>query len=413
MARRLPLLVMALAAVVLGLAAGPAGAAVPNPPNDVEFPNQSGLKAIKAPAAWALGTGSGIKVAVVSSGIAGHPDLAGKTEGGFDATGDNDPTKDTDGRGTHLAGIVGAATNNTAGIAGTAPDARLLPFRAFASDSAIDADAYLQALSEAGAAAPVVLVDLPSGFPADKSPQLLQALKTMGGKGISVVVGVQSGISLAGLPVLPVAGTSGQAGAQGVVAPSTVLSTTATTPLPLGAPDYDYDEQSGSNRSAALAAGAVAILRGMGASGGQAADLLRATKAPDGTIDVAAAAAAYRKPPPASTTTTATTKPAGTPTTVKGTPPTAAAQPGGAPALGFEAAGDLVEPGEGEEAVVPPGAEEFFDEGGGDTGGTSTLLGGGEDDNRPLGMLAVGFGLLCGVGTGLSLTFRRLADAPL
>jgi thermitase len=407
-ARRLTPLLLALAGLVLGLAAGPAGAAVPATPNDSQFANQGGLKAIKAPEAWARGTGAGARVAVVSTGIAPHPDLAGKIDGGFDATGANDATLDIDGRGTHLAGIVGAVTNNGTGIAGTAPDARVLPYRAFSTDgSSLDGDAYIRALAEAGAAAPIVLVDLPGGFPPDKVAELQQTLKALGNRGVSVIVGVQSGISLAGLPVLPVAPSAAQAGAQGVGAPGTALSTWVTTVLGV-APEYDYAERSGSNRSAAFAAGAVAILRVLGANSGQAADFLRRTKGADGTIDVAAAVNAFLAPPPPPSTTT-TKKPDATTTTKPSTP--AAAPPGGPGGLLPVLPGDPVEPGQGEEAVVPPGFEEFQDQP--DSGGSTTLLGGGEEDDRPLGALAVGFGLLCGVGTGLSLTFRRLADAPL
>lgn len=405
------LLLLAMAGLVLGMTVGPAGAAVPATPNDTEFGRQTGLKAIKAREAWAKSTGAGARVAVVSTGIAPHPDLAGKVDGGFDATGANDATLDIDGRGTHLAGIVGAATHNGRGIAGTAPDARVVPYRAFSSDGGgIDGDAYLRALIEAGAAAPIVLVDLPGGFPPDKVPELQQVLKALGDKGVSLVVGVQSGISLSGLPVLPVGPTAPQAGAGGVVAPATAVSTSVKTVLGM-APDYGYDEDAGSNRSAAFAAGAVAILRVLGANSGQAADVLRRTKAPDGTINVTAAVNAYTAPPPPATTTTTTTKKPETTTT--STPPATGfpQQPGGPGGLLPVLPGDLVEPGEGEPAVVPPGIEDFLDEGGSES--ATSLLGEGEEDDRPLGALAVGFGLLCGVGTGLSLTLRRLADAPI
>lgn len=78
----------------------------------------------------AEGTGAGITVAVVDSGIdATHPDLAGRVvanarlvQGRFvDAPGD------TDGHGTHVAGIVGASGASSEGRwPGVAPDARLV-----------------------------------------------------------------------------------------------------------------------------------------------------------------------------------------------------------------------------------------------------------------------------------------------
>ncbi len=54
------------------------------------------------------------------------PDLPGR---GDYLTPDNDPA-DESGHGTHVAGIAGAVANNGAGIAGVAPDARLMALRA-------------------------------------------------------------------------------------------------------------------------------------------------------------------------------------------------------------------------------------------------------------------------------------------
>lgn len=426
MGRRL-LPVLALGALVLGLAAGPAAAAASNDP---ELGSQWGLTDIKAPEAWEKGKGGGISIAVVSTGIAAHPDLTGKTGTGFDATGD-DPAADTGGRGTHLAGIAGAATNNGVGIAGVAPDARLVPYKAFESGSSINGSLYIDALVQVQRARPqVVLVDVPDSFPADSRPQLLQALKSLGDSGVSVVVGAQRGVSLDGLPVLAVAATTasgGQAsgtagvGERGVAAPGgDVLSTSVDPPL-LGAGEatYGYGRLSGTSQAAAHAAGATAILRGLGANAVQSADFLRSTarKSADasfgaGIIDVAAAATAYRTPapPPPPSTTPTTAKPAATPGST--VPPTGlGAIPTGPP----DSAGltgpllpdDETELGEGEDAVIPSGADLFTD-----TGEEGALgSGSGEGDDRPMGPLAIGFGMLFGVGSGLSVTFRRLADA--
>lgn len=422
MGRRLPLLVLALVTVV-GLLARPAAAAASNDP---ELAGQWGLADIKAPEAWAKGKGAGIRVVVVSSGIAQHPDLTSKTDAGFDATG-SDPAKDTSGRGTHLAGIVAAATNNGVGIAGVAPDARVVPFKAFESDSSVNGEKYLEAVRTAVDGKPqVVLVDVPEGFPSDAKDRLRQFLSNLGRGGASVVVGA-GGIAVGDLPVLGVAatgaggdqapGTAG-VGPQGIAAPGAgVLSTKVSYPLLGGDPTYEYGQQSGTAQAAAHAAGAVAILRGLGASASQANDLLRTTARKSanggfgaGILDVAAAAAAYQAP--ATPATTATTKKATTskpPATAKlpagGTVPSGLLPSGAAGAPG----GDIPEPGVGEEAVVPPGAEDFLD--GPEGGAAITPTSSGED--RPFGALAVGFGLLFGVGTGLSVTFRRLADGAL
>lgn len=410
------------AAVLVGMTAGPAGAA---PSNDPLSGEQWGLAAIKAPEAWLKGFGAGIRVAIVSSGIASHPDLTAKLDGGFDATG-NDPNKDSDGRGTHLAGIVGAHTSNTVGIAGVAPDARLLPYKAFENDSSVDTGKFLEALQSAARAKPqVVLVDVPSGFPADGRDLLRQSLSSMAQSGISVVVGAVSGLTLADLPVVAVAAStqSGEqqpgtaaVGNEGVAAPGRdIISTTATSGLLGGAPDFDYGTQSGAGAAAAHAAGAVAIVRGVGANAGQAAGLLRATarKTGDprlgaGIIDAAAAVGAFK---PAAPATTVTTKKAAAPVTTSKATGVAAIpknQPAPPPTGPQLRNGEPAELGDGEAPVVPPGAEEFY-EGPGDGGARVTIVSEGED--RPMGTLAIGFAMLFGVGTGLSLTFRRLADA--
>jgi hypothetical protein len=381
--------------------------------------DQAGLAEIKAPEAWARGRGSGVSVAIVSTGVAEHPDLEGKVDGGFDATGTN-PRQDADGRGTHLAGIVGAATDNGVGIAGVAPLARLLPFKAFETGPD-DESQLIRALNETRAAKPaVVLVDVPAGY--EGKDLLRQTLKTLGDAGTSVVVGAQSGLSLDDLPVLAVASGSGVVGARGVAAPGqSILSTTVKPPTALvGSPTYGYGPLSGTGQAAAHVAGAVAILRGLGADAGRAADLLRSTARRSGStsqgagvIDVAAAAAAYQSPAqPAPTT--STTKAAVKPAPDKQVKPPGGTIPPGqvvpltpSPTLPN---GEPAELGVGEEAVVPPGAEEFADGPAGDGGRSTTLIGGRE---RPWGTLTIGFGLLFGVGSGLSLTFRRLADATI
>lgn len=107
------------------------------------------LKSIQAPEAWGLSAGSGVTVAVVDTGIDyNHEDLSGNVwtnageiagnglddDGngfvddwrGWDfANGDNDALDDN-GHGTHVAGIIGALKDNGKGIAGVAPNAKIM-----------------------------------------------------------------------------------------------------------------------------------------------------------------------------------------------------------------------------------------------------------------------------------------------
>jgi serine protease len=113
-------------------------ATVQAPSNDPYRSEQWALDALGAERLWTVSRGTGQVVAVVDSGVDGtHPDLVGQVLGGIDyvagaGTGWTDPY----GHGTHVAGIVAAVANNGIGVAGLAPDARILPVRVLDSDGA-------------------------------------------------------------------------------------------------------------------------------------------------------------------------------------------------------------------------------------------------------------------------------------
>jgi subtilisin family serine protease len=117
--------------------------AVPNAPvhalsNDPQFPSQWSLLAplggnggIDAVDAWAESTGAGQTVAVVDTGVdLSSPDLTAQlAPGGWDWI-DNDATPDDqEGHGTHVSGIIAAPKDDGLGVAGIAPDAKLLELR--------------------------------------------------------------------------------------------------------------------------------------------------------------------------------------------------------------------------------------------------------------------------------------------
>ena len=84
-----------------------------------------GVKRIGANSAWVLSTGSGVKVAIIDSGIDGdHLDLMDNIKGGYNAVNPRKSWNDDNGHGTHVAGIV-AALDNTIGVVGVAPQAHL------------------------------------------------------------------------------------------------------------------------------------------------------------------------------------------------------------------------------------------------------------------------------------------------
>ncbi len=89
--------------------------------------------------AWTLTTGSSsIKVAILDEGVdLTHPDLAGNMLPGFDGTGLGSAggPSGNDAHGTACAGQVAAVTNNSTGVAGIAPQCKIVPVRIAYSNS--------------------------------------------------------------------------------------------------------------------------------------------------------------------------------------------------------------------------------------------------------------------------------------
>jgi subtilisin family serine protease len=101
------------------------------PPNDPYWSQQWGPDAIGARSAWAITRGrQEIVVAVVDTGVdLAHPDLAGRLIPGTDVgAGDSDPS-DENGHGTHVTGIIVAASGNARGVSGVAPGVVVMPVK--------------------------------------------------------------------------------------------------------------------------------------------------------------------------------------------------------------------------------------------------------------------------------------------
>jgi major intracellular serine protease len=88
-----------------------------------------GVKQLEAPEIWAKDEkGKGIVVAICDTGIdRNHPDLKDQIIGGrnFTNEGSTDDYSDLNGHGTHVAGTIAAAENES-GVVGVAPEAKLL-----------------------------------------------------------------------------------------------------------------------------------------------------------------------------------------------------------------------------------------------------------------------------------------------
>ena len=122
------------------LPANPAPSAILNTPNDPSYSIQWGLVSSGARAVWpragALNAGTTVLVGIVDTGVyLTHPDLVsrlapnstwGRCDSGtclaYNAGNSATWPNDGDGHGSHVAGIVAAATNNGVGVAGVAGD---------------------------------------------------------------------------------------------------------------------------------------------------------------------------------------------------------------------------------------------------------------------------------------------------
>jgi subtilisin family serine protease len=103
-------------------------------PSDADLGLLWGLNKIAAPAAWDITTDCApVTVAVIDSGVdRNHPDLVGNIgPGSYDFVDDDGDPTDTNGHGTHVAGIIAATGNNYVGVTGLCWTSNLMILRVF------------------------------------------------------------------------------------------------------------------------------------------------------------------------------------------------------------------------------------------------------------------------------------------
>ncbi len=102
---------------------------------------QWGLDAVGVGAAWAVTRGAGVVVAVVDTGVAPAPDLAGRLLPGWNVIDGSDRSADDNGHGTHVAGTIAEVEGNGLAESGVAPEASILPVKVLdATGSGSDSD---------------------------------------------------------------------------------------------------------------------------------------------------------------------------------------------------------------------------------------------------------------------------------
>lgn len=207
------------------LGSGQAGALPPAGQWYLRAPTAALPSAINAVGAWDITTGSpALAVAVLDTGVRlDHPDLAGKLLPGYDFISDTRYSNDGDGRdadpgdagdwatagycgsgepatssswhGTQVAGLIGAATDNGAGIAGVGWNVKVLPVRVLGRCGGEDSDIIAAMRWAAGLSAdpyvnpnPARVINMSLGSTGSCPPSYRDAIAELNAAGVSVVI---------------------------------------------------------------------------------------------------------------------------------------------------------------------------------------------------------------------------------
>lgn len=104
-------------------------------PNDALLSEQWYLESIQTYDAWDKSKGKGQIIAILDTGVdPDHPDLKGQLLQGYDFVNNDTDPNDDNMHGTHVAGIAAAKSNNSMGIAGIAPESKILPIKVLQSN---------------------------------------------------------------------------------------------------------------------------------------------------------------------------------------------------------------------------------------------------------------------------------------
>ncbi|MEV7172487.1 S8 family serine peptidase [Streptomyces sp. NPDC093224] len=198
-------------------------------PNDTDYAKQWDLfeptAGMNVPGAWDKTTGSGVTVAVIDTGYVAHSDVAPNIVAGYDFISSSAYARDGGGRdsnpadegdwnatdgecglnskasnsswhGTHVAGTIAAATNNSKGIAGIAYGAKIQPVRVLgkcggSTSDIVDAITWASGGSVSGVpanATPAKVINMSLGGPGACGTSYQNAINAAVARGTTVVV---------------------------------------------------------------------------------------------------------------------------------------------------------------------------------------------------------------------------------
>lgn len=297
-------------------------------PNDPSLPLQWGLigtHGINAPAAWKVSRGAGTVIAVVDTGSTSHPDLNADTLAGYDFISDTTSAGDGGGRdadpsdpgdfsgikysswhGTHVAGIAAAVTHNATGMAGVAPEAKIVHARVLGRGGGALSDVSDAILWAAGGSVPGVpanphpaeVINLSLGGYASCGTAMQNAVNGAVAQGATVVAAAGNDtVNVAGFTpancanVVAVASTD-STGARSwfsnygagvhLAAPGSAIHSTLNSGLTTPA-SPTYGNKDGTSMAAPHVAGVVALMQAASASPltpGQVSTILKNTATP-------------------------------------------------------------------------------------------------------------------------------------
>ncbi|HEY7642139.1 MAG TPA: S8 family serine peptidase [Steroidobacteraceae bacterium] len=229
--------------------------------SDPYRPLQRNLDMMDVAGAHLWSRGEGVRVAIIDTGIdAGHPDLAGRIikQENFVDGGKNTARER---HGTAVAGVIAAVENNSQGIVGIAPAARLYAMRACWPAPHDDSRALCSTLTLAKALAAAIearidIVNLSLTGPSDP---LLTRLIDVGLRRGVTFVGANPPTSAGDVFPTGIPGVIGVDAAGAKASADSVLFAPGSEVLTL-VPDGRYDFLSGSSLAAASVSGGIALL---------------------------------------------------------------------------------------------------------------------------------------------------------
>ena len=231
--------------------------------NDPYARLQNSLALLNVPQAQQWSRGSGVRVAIVDTGVdTAHPDLQGRIATVRNYVDADAPAFAADAHGTAVAGVIAAVANNGIGIAGIAPDVRLLVYKACWQDQTRPGSAVCNSFTLAQSIAAAIeakadVVNLSLAGPPD--PLLARIVAKGQGRGAVFVGAAPPDGASSGFPgnvagVLTVDAPGRRSGAPAaIVAPGLEVLTLV--------PGARYDFASGSSLAAAHTSGVVALMR--------------------------------------------------------------------------------------------------------------------------------------------------------